>query len=153
MITETKTNTDTRAEYIAGLRMLADTLDANPDLELPIYGDRYAPMAVYLVGDENQRGQLAAWAKALPGRKEKADRDTRLDLKGAFRGLHISVTVEREEVCEKVVLGTREVTEEVPDPNAPTVTVTKTVEDVKWICRPILDEESDDSTELAAVAS
>jgi hypothetical protein len=53
------------------------------------------------------------------------------------------VLCDRNEVCEKVVTGTREVTKEVPDPEAlaavPKVTVTETVEDVEWRCHPILD--------------
>jgi heme-binding NEAT domain protein len=63
------------------------------------------------------------------------------------------VSVDREEICERIVTGTREVTVEVPDPEqlaaVPTVSVTKTVEDVEWICRPLLD----DATTAPAVAA
>jgi hypothetical protein len=48
------------------------------------------------------------------------------------------------------VVGTREVTEEVPDPEAlaavPKVTVTRTVEDVRWECRPLLAEAQRDAS-------
>lgn len=57
----------------------------------------------------------------------------------------LHVYVNREEICERIVTGTREVSEEVPDPEAlaavPKVTVTKTVEDVEWRCHPILAAE------------
>lgn len=146
MTTIDQTTADERTAYIAGLHALADALETNPGLALPLYGGEYTPLAVYLVGEKNQREQLAAWAKAIPGRKSKVDRDNRLDLKGAFHGLHISVTVARDEVCEKVVLGTHEVTEEIPDPEllaaVPIVSVTRTVEDVQWICHPLLPESA-----------
>lgn len=60
--------------------------------------------------------------------------------------VNIWVYASRSEVCERVVKGTREVTKEVPDPEAlkavPKVTVTETVEDVEWVCMPILDDKS-----------
>lgn len=37
-------------------------------------------------------------------------------------------------VCKKVVKGTKTVTKEIPDPNAPKITVTEEVEDVEWVC-------------------
>lgn len=37
-------------------------------------------------------------------------------------------------ICTKVVKGTKTVTKEVPDPNAPKITVTEEVEDVEWVC-------------------
>lgn len=61
-----------------------------------------------------------------------------------FGPVYLSVYAPRGEVCERVVVGTREVTEEVPDPDAlaavPRVTVTKTVEDVQWVCKPLLGD-------------
>jgi len=129
-----------RAEYIAGLRMLADALETNPELTLPYTGR--TTTTINVIPFDNQREQLAAWARVLPGRKEKQPRGQYFDLIGAFRGLKMMVICHRDEVCERVVLGTREVTETVPDPDliaaVPTVTVTKTVEDVVWRCRPLL---------------
>lgn len=50
----------------------------------------------------------------------------------------------RHEVCERVVIGEREVTESVPDPEAmrgvPLVEVTRKVEDVEWVCHPIMGD-------------
>jgi hypothetical protein len=60
----------------------------------------------------------------------------------ALRPIDIEVYGKRAEVCERVVVGTEEVEEEVPDPEAlaavPRVKVTKTVEQVKWVCSPLL---------------
>lgn len=136
-----------RHEYIAGLRMLADLLQSHPELELPYTGrSKYEPLSVNLIGDEGQRAQMAAWARALPGKKDKAAvSDTYFRIDGALRGLGIRVLANRAEVCEKRVIGTQEVTEEIPDPEAvaalPKKTVTRTEEIVEWVCGSVLDDD------------
>lgn len=145
MTTTPETTTDPRVEYIAGLRALADVLEANPHLRLPYDGShKGAALAIMPHGDERQ--ELADWVRALPGKKEKKDRGEYFDLNGTLHGLHIKVICDRDEVCERVVTGTREVTEDVRDPEAlaavPMITVTKTVEDVEWRCSSILAEAS-----------
>lgn len=56
---------------------------------------------------------------------------------GYVGGIRVSMQSERSTVCEKVVIGTREV--EKPDPNAPKVMVTEDV--VEWRCsEPLLAE-------------
>jgi hypothetical protein len=145
MTTDTKATADRRAEYTAGLRALADLLDARPDLKLPSDGgNQYTPITVVVTNSLSQRADLAAWARAIPGEKTKtADESGEyLSLRGRLRGLHVKVLALRDEVCERVVLATREVTEEVPDPEAlaaiPKVAITRTVEDVEWRCTSLL---------------
>jgi hypothetical protein len=145
MTTTPEITADPRAEYIAGLRMLADVLEANPHLRLPYTGsDQGSPINVMPHGDERQ--ELADWARALPGKKQKKDRDAYFDLNAALRGLHITVICHRDEVCERIVIGTHEVVEEKPDPallaEIPLVTVTRTEEIVEWRCTSILAEAS-----------
>ena len=72
-----------------------------------------------------------------------------VDLVGKLHGLNVMMIAQRDEVCTRVVTGAREVTEEIPDPEAlaavPKVTVTRTEELVRWDCKPILaagDEQS-----------
>ncbi|MRH86045.1 hypothetical protein GFY24_00950 [Nocardia sp. SYP-A9097] len=59
-----------------------------------------------------------------------------------LRGLPLTLTDERAEVCERVVIHVETVTEQVPDPEylaaAPTVAVEREVEHVEWKCTPIL---------------
>ena len=139
-------DSEKRAEYTKGLRALADLLDANPDLQLPWEGSypEYGTLSIIALGDDGA-AQIAAWAKVLPGLKKKEVQNTYFYLKGSLHGLHLRVTVQRDQVCRRVVTGTREVTKEVRDPDAlakvPTVTVTETVEDVEWVCEPILSEQ------------
>ncbi len=150
MTTATETTTDRRTEYTAGLRMLADLLDANPNLRLPGDGNSdYQPITVFVTNGEDQRANLAAWVRALPGKKTKKEEGTGgayLGLRALLRGLHFRVLADRDEVCERIVIGTREVTEDRPDPallaEIPLITTTRTEEIVEWRCSSILDEAS-----------
>ena len=132
---------DARSEYTAGLRALADMLDANPELPLPYNGLR---PEIRLSIFTHTREEAAAYARLLPGKVDKEVTDSSyfgLDLKGALHGLHVLVHVPREKVCTRVVKGTRQVTR-----TEPIVTghreVTETVEDVEWECGPLLAEAS-----------
>lgn len=129
-----------RTNYTAGLRALADLLDRHPELELPLHGGQFSPITVY-PNRETAREQAQKWARAAGG-ADKDFRDGWVDVHLRLHGLRVDVTVCREAVCERVVTGTREVTKEIPDPEAlaavPTVTVTETVEDVDWVCVPLL---------------
>ena len=146
MTAKTQATADPRAEYIAGLRMLADLLERNPHLKLPFYGDM-SPMRVLVCNDEpqEQRDQLAAWAKALPGRKDKAPgglQGSFLMLRAKLRGLEFEVQAQRDDVCERVVVGTKTETKVVKDPallaEVPEVEVTEQVEIVEWRCGSLL---------------
>lgn len=140
-----------RAEYIAGLRQLADLLDANPDLPVPTHGD--VSWLIFSVGSGSetaeklaaQKAQASVIVRAIPATWHKRDMDTLFQYKAKLRGLGIDVTVERAAVCERVVTSTETVTSHVPDPEAmakvPLVEKTETVETVEWICRPLLSTE------------
>jgi hypothetical protein len=143
-MSNTDNTTDPRAAYTAGLRQLADLLDAHPEVPLP-YDGTLAPITIqhlFPVNGGTVRDEFLATVRAFPGKREKDPNDTYFDVDVQLAGLHISVTTYREQVCKRVVTGTREVTREVPDPDAlaavPTKTVTETVEDVRWECRPLL---------------
>jgi len=134
--------------FAADLRWFADMVQANPDLydlawnmrdhvNLPIPSDADA---VELLAHVARLG-LAAGCKV---RKEFDDwAAVTLTLPAGVVELYFYAA--RSRVCERVVTATREVTKEVPDPEAlkavPTVTVTETIEDVEWVCRPLLADE------------
>lgn len=153
MTTTTDTNVvttevDTRRAYTASLRALADLLDANPDL---IDDVRYVHerQLVPVNHADDPRERMAAFIRAgkaagFAVRKDYDENYGSVDINlGAFL-LHVYAS--RERVCERVVTGTREVTREVQDPEAlkavPTTTVTETVEDVEWVCLPLLADVS-----------
>ena len=152
-ITEPTTTVDPavaeRAAYIAGLRQIADWLEANPAVQLPTLNslrpgtNEFTNMMRIYVSSYggSARVKMAAIARAM-GRAEKVFQHEDFCLVRTFAGITISAEVDRDEVCERVVVGKREVTEEVPDADAlaavPKVTVTRTVEDVEWRCVPLL---------------
>ena len=132
-----------RTDYIAGLRALADALDEDTSLPLP-YDGKSSALSVFT----DTKAECLAYARLL-GRADKKYTDSDsygFELHGSLLGLSLLVYAPRDQVCTKVVLGTREVTEEIPDPTAlaavPTITVTKAVEDIRWECVPLLAEKS-----------
>lgn len=87
-----------REAYIAGLRKLADLLEANDDLQVPYTGSS-GPINVIPLGEEAQRQQIAAWARLLTGATTEVriydDSPGKLDLNGTLAGLNLSVITER----------------------------------------------------------
>jgi hypothetical protein len=89
--------------------------------------------------------QLATIARAM-GRAEKVMDGERVRVFRRFAGIALVAQASRDQVCERVVIDSRQVTEEVPDPEAlaaatasvPLVKRTTTVEEVEWICSPLL---------------
>lgn len=135
-----------RATYTDGLRVLANLLENHPELPLPYEGDGTAMTMMFWGPDA--REELAAAARALPIRLTKNDParsgydETYFNLDGNLNGLRIQLTAHRTQVCERVVTGTRTVTEEVPDPDAPKVTRIRVEEIAEWRCRPLLTDDA-----------
>lgn len=135
-----QTETEKRTDYIAGLYALAAALDNDPDLPLPYHGAS-SELLVFV----DTKAEVVTYARLLHGKVDKVvtdDPNYGFTIRGTLAGLRVSVFAPRNEVCERVVVGTREVTREVPDPEAlaavPTTTVTEVVDDVVWECRPLL---------------
>jgi hypothetical protein len=131
-----------RASYIDGLRAFADILEDRPEVPLPYDGNDSEMAINHFLCAADPRAELAAAARAFPCSWRKEARDEYFDLHGELHGLKLRLTAFRDAVCERVVTGTREVTEEVSDPEAlaavPKVAVTKVIEDVSWICAPLM---------------
>jgi hypothetical protein len=126
-----------REQYIAGLRALADALDADETLPLPISEIAW-PVWGY-EGDEAAAATLAKIARLMDGPVRKKYDDDFFLLFGTIRGLPIRPWAMRDMVCRKVVKGTKEITENIPTGFE---TITKTVEDVEWVCEPLLAAEA-----------
>lgn len=117
-----------RNAVIQGLRELADFLALHPDVPCDSYG---VSMQVYgLNKDDLVRAVRAGgveWRKLHFG--------SYFELRATFSGeVSIGLNTDREQVCEKRVVGQETV--EVPDPDAPKVTVTRDV--IEWDCTPLL---------------
>lgn len=130
-------NGTTRARYIEGLRDVADLLESRPDLPLPL------PETFSVFCEDKETA--AEWVRAFPGPKDKSVNGDETHMifgrqHDVFGPHGFNVWIARGQVCERVVTGTREITETVPAPDAPMVEVTRTVEDVEWVCAPLLAE-------------
>lgn len=144
-------NGTARSAYTAGLRQLADILDNHPEVPLPYEGPSpdFGRFSFHFLSAENPRAEMAAARRALgvPLEKKVRSDDTYFDLKGNLSGLYFTMTAFRKDVCERVVLATREVEVTEPDPAAvaalPKVTKKVTIEDVEWRCTPILASDDE----------
>lgn len=123
------------ASAVAGLRDLADFIEANPHLPYGYTLDQR--WLVCLASDEDEAGELAQWARA-GGKWDKDINDNYAGLVRSFGPIEMHVYVNRAAVCEKHVVGVETV--EVPDPNAPKVTVEREI--VAWECKPLLGRVS-----------
>lgn len=149
MLERQESGKSVREHQIAGIRELADWLESHPEIPIPhsLSGSsEYAYELIHAQHGEDQKTVVAAVARALPGKVDKRvlkANDELFSITGRLPGgIYIKAIADRDEVCERVVTGTREVTEEVADPAAPKVTVTRTVEDVEWRCGSILSAKS-----------
>lgn len=90
-----------RAEYIAGLRKLADALEANEAMELPWSGGPISEFSQYCHGRES----MAAWVALLDDPKERTDGEWH-EVAGRIDGIRVSVKIQAKYVGHAV---TREV--------------------------------------------
>jgi len=145
--------TDNRQAFIDGLHQIADFLAEHPEVPLPYLGGDIRAgiprhcLPIYLVSGP-QREDLAVIAKAMGSASKVVDPDgDRFYVTRRFGAITLAASASRDEVCERVVVGTKEVTREVPDPAAlaavPKVSVTEVIEQVEWRCSPLLKPASD----------
>lgn len=151
-------------EVAADLERLAAFVRANPEYADPIGYQRFL---LYLNPSKDPRTAMADIARrarraGATMRKDVSDKYAGAELR--FGELNLYVYADRNQVCERVVVGTREEQVEEPDPEAlaavPKRTVTRVVEDVEWRCTPILaaeptkqsDQQTDHQSESMEVA-
>lgn len=136
-------------QQVAGLRKLADLIEAHPELAGRFTADEIE-LNIHTRTDDIT-AELAEWARFAKANGAKIAKDITQSMYNVTAtfcdGVKVSMLAYRTAVCEKVVVGTREVTEEVPDPEAlaavPTVTVKRVVEETKWVCRPLLAADTE----------
>jgi hypothetical protein len=127
----------------AGLRKLADLVEAHPELDATYLDD---VNTFYAWTKEDVAGAIRAGLEfGAKVTKEPVGNSSSFETKLSWDGFSASVLGSRAQVCERVVVGTETVTKTVKDPEAlaavPEIEVTEEVEVVRWDCRPILDGE------------
>jgi hypothetical protein len=127
----------------ANLRRLAEFIESEPD---QFEKFRYAFHQINVFVDNQQ--DMAVFARAgLKHRAtvEKDGSDDWFTVKLHFGEVVVHVNAHRDQVCERVVVGTETVTKTVKDPEAlaavPDIEVTEEVERFEWKCRPLLAED------------
>ena len=80
-----------RAAYIAGLRKLADALEANPDLPAPYIGASPYPFSLHF-GAAQSREQLASFAALVTDASEETA-DGYHRIKGRIEGVHVDCAI------------------------------------------------------------
>lgn len=134
-------------EMAASLRQLAAMIVANPDLVDDGGPMRYTFDRVLLPTYTKEATAAIARAGVHIGARVAKHQDERWAGVTVDFGSRVNLFVyaDREQICERKVVGQKTVTKEVPDPDAlaavPKVTVTETVDEVEWICSPLLANE------------
>jgi hypothetical protein len=123
----TDTERTRRTDYVNGLRAIADMLDTHDDVPLP-----NASFNIFCT-DVNE---IAAIRRDIGGQWVKEATDSWFWLRRAFGPHRFDLNTARDVVCERVVVGTKQV--DIPDPAAPKITVDEEI--VEWVCSPLLDD-------------
>lgn len=84
-------NQPDRAEYTAGLRALADKLDANPGIPAPVDG-RLAAMTIYAVGEEEFTAAAHAFGCTWEPGWTQGSHGPLYHLKGQVDGLRVQIS-------------------------------------------------------------
>ena len=127
-------------EFVSGLRALADFYATRPSLPVPS-----SPEIMLSYFPE---GETLALAKRIAKGLGTFDRTTSgslLYLKKSFGTVGLTFVLYQDRICTRTVVKTKDVTELVPNPEAPKVEVTRTVEEVRWDCPSLLAPELPES--------
>lgn len=144
-----------RAEQVAtDLERLAAFVRENPDLARKIGSQRFLHCLSWEKDPKAAMADIARRARRAGAtmRKDVSEKFAAADL--SFGDLTLHVYADRDQVCERIVVATREEVVEEPDPEllakVPTVKRTVPVEEVRWECTPLLAPASDETTEVSA---
>lgn len=146
---------DHRASLAAGYRHLADLIESG-QAPIPVNPQVSLFLTYREVPAEEQPAAARDLMRALGGGRYEKDTTASggdLILRGTCGSLPVDIWLTRDAVCERVVVGTDEVTEAFPvgEDTRPVETVTRTVERVEWRCAPLLGAaEHGDVIEVAS---
>lgn len=137
-------DTPTATDYAAGLRQLADLIEANPHLPVPTHLQHFLVWSLHDADAMRALGFAALRAGAAS--VDKSYHNDYLTLDITFGPIIVQGFAWRHAVCERVLVGTDTEIVEEPDPEAPLVTipdptvtkrVERTVERYEWRCAPV----------------
>src|ERR1700677_796620 len=121
--TVTLTTEERQEQWLKGLREIVEFLHNHPEA-INTYSSLRVPIGVDSTEDLIDR------ATAIGGKWDKEEGEEYFHLVKHFGEHQVRLMVKRDQVCERVLIGNETV--EVPDPNAPKVTITQPV--YEWRC-------------------
>lgn len=130
-----------RAEFAKALTDIAQAIIENPTLPIP-----GAAVHFYVWPGEGHdpRAVIRTFIRAFPGPKVKNFDSAMAEVSASVGPVSVNLSTIRDSVCERVVVGTKDETREVPDPealaNIPCTEVTVTEDIIEWRCEPLLAE-------------
>ncbi|MEV6226877.1 hypothetical protein AB0L88_03150 [Saccharopolyspora shandongensis] len=137
--------TETLAQQqAAGLRALADMVEAHPEIPATYLGGFFG-IDVWFPQSAEEMAAIARAALKHGAKVEKDISETQYNLTIAWGPFKARALGNRGKVCERVVTGTETVTRKVPDPSVvvPMVEVTEEVETFEWRCAPLLAADAE----------
>ena len=136
-------------DLASGLRLLAIMIEENPEIAANFsHSLQWSGISVHLNSSDRiaEMTNLGRIARRHGATTTKDVTESMHNLVCDFGGVKTKVLAYREEVCERVVVGTETVTKTVKDPEilatVPEVEVTEEVEIVEWQCKPLLAAEA-----------
>lgn len=126
------------ADYIAGLRELADFYEQNPNINLP-YEGRMCNFGIFGLS----KAEIVTTVKAFGKCTKDYDANSVTILKTFPSGIKLQIYASRQEVCERIVVAKHTEPETVtPGKWVPEEVVpAREVEVVEWRCHPLLEAE------------
>lgn len=136
---QTQEQIDEREAVLNDLITVVDWLRVHPEIPLP----NIETLTIYAWDSKERAAQLA---KAM-GTCDKSSDETFFRLTKSFGSVKLAGVFSRQSVCERVVVGTKEIESEEADPVAvaalPKVKVKKQVDIVRWECPKLLPDEAE----------
>jgi len=134
-------------EQAAGLRALADMLEANPHLAIQL-GLTFRSLGQHVFPDNRPRELFAEFARAALAAGAVVTKRHHGDygkVRASWGPVVVDLQADREQVCERVITGIEQVTKKIKDPVAvaalPDIEVSEDVPSYEWRCRPLLAAE------------
>lgn len=132
------TEQEQRQRSISDVRDFLAWLESHPEIPLPYEFGAGGRIGIYAW---NTKDEARIMARAMGTFEKKADENF-LELKKKFGSLIVAAVFSRNQVCKRVVVGTKEIPEEVVPEK---VTPAHTVEIVEWQCPSLLDSVEEES--------
>lgn len=120
-------------QYVEGVRQYLAWLEDNQDMDRVDdfkLDTKYSPKYIFC----SDKQEMAEVVRAAPGRVEKGFDNSHFNASFNIGGVHFMAFTSRDNVCEKIVTGQKEVRTMVPAPDAEMIEQITYVDEFEWSC-------------------